>query len=199
MVMAHKQAPPPPVRPGGGLPVAAIQIGTADAIKALPVDFGPVTAVNLRSIADEPWYQIFGPDGKMAYVSAGNGRVDETMDARYAAQIASQFLGSGEVRQTAYLTAFNSEYINIFRVLPVYRFDLADGKGTRVYVSTITGSVTRHTNDQMQFEANLFSNFHKLMFIPDRVLRDIVLGTLTAGSALAALGGILLFILTRRR
>jgi len=59
--------------------------------------------------------------------------------------------------------------------------------------------VTRYTNDQMQFEANVFTNFHKLAFIPDRTTRDIVLVTLTGGTALAALAGVFLFFYTRRK
>ncbi len=59
--------------------------------------------------------------------------------------------------------------------------------------------MTRYTNDQMQFEANVFTNFHKLAFIPDRTTRDIVLVTLTGGTVLAALAGVFLFFYTRRK
>jgi len=103
------------------------------------------------------------------------------------------------VQKTDYLTSFNNEYVNIFRVLPVYRFDSSDGEGTRVYVSTTTGSVTRFTNDKMQFEANLFMNFHKFAFIPNRMVRDITMVTVTGGASLVALAGVFLFFYTRRR
>jgi hypothetical protein len=79
----------------------------------------------------------------------------------------------------------------------VYRFDVDDGKGTRVYVSTMTGSVTRHTDDQRQLEANVFSNFHKLMFIKDKDLRDGLLTLMTLGIFLVAVLGIVLFFMTR--
>jgi hypothetical protein len=200
-VMTRTQAPPPPARPsGGGLDPAAIRVSVAEAIAKLPAGSGAVQAVNLRGIGGEPWYQIYtGAGGAPVYVSAADGRVDPAQDERYAAEIASAFLGGAKVAKTEYLTAFNGEYINIFRVLPVFRFDAGDGLQTRVYVSTTTGSVTRHTDRQRQFEANVFTNFHKLGFIPDKNARDIVLAVLTGGAALAAMAGIVLFFVTRPR
>jgi hypothetical protein len=84
-------------------------------------------------------------------------------------------------------------------MLPVYRFDTGDDLDTRVYVSTTTGSVTRHTDRRRQFEANIFTYFHKFGFIPNKNLRDFVLTAVTAGSALAAIAGIGLFVVTRPR
>jgi hypothetical protein len=199
-IMAHKQPPPPAIKPSGSfLDPSAIRFGPAEAMKNLPSDFGNVAAINLRMIGGEPWYQIYGPSPLPSYVSALDGRIDPSRDEAYGAEIAERFLGGAKVRKTDYLTAFNSEYINIFRMLPVYRFDADDGLGNRVYVSTTTGSVTRYTNDKMQFEANVFTNFHKLAFIRDRMVRDIVLVTLTGGTALAALAGVFLFFYTRRK
>ena len=199
-IMAHKQPPPPAVKPSGSfLDPSAIRFGPAEAMKNLPADFGNVAAINLRMIGGEPWYQIYGASPVPSYVSALDGRIDPSQDEKYGAEIAERFLGGAKAAKTDYLTSFNKEYINIFRVLPVYRFNSEDGRGTRVYVSTTTGSVTRYTNDQMQFEANVFTNFHKLAFIPDRTTRDIVLVTLTGGTALAALAGVFLFFYTRRK
>jgi hypothetical protein len=59
--------------------------------------------------------------------------------------------------------------------------------------------VTRHTDDRRQFEANVFSNFHKLAFIPDKAVRDWVLVALTSATALVALLGVGLFFVTRPR
>ena len=166
----------------------------------MPGGASEAQAINLRGIGGEPWYQIYAaPHAPAQYVSAVDGRIDPAQDERYAAEIASAFLGGAAVRRTDYLTAFNAEYINIFRILPVYRFDAADGRGTRVYVSTATGSVTRHTDNSRQFEANVFTNFHKLGFIRDKNTRDFVLTALTLGIFIAALLGVALFFLTARK
>jgi hypothetical protein len=174
-VMTRTQAPPPSARPSGhGLDVSQIKLSVSDAAMKLP-------------------------DRAAQYVSALDGRVDPSQDEAYAAEIATTFLGGATVRKTEFLTAFNSEYINIFRLLPVYRFDIEDALHTRVYVSTTTGSVTRHTDDQRQWEANVFTNFHKLGFIPNKDLRDLVLTVLTAATCVVSLLGVALFFMTGRK
>jgi hypothetical protein len=200
-VMTRTQAPPPSARPSGGdLNPATIRISVPEAVSKLPADAGTVKAVNLRGISGSVWYQIYTAKGQGAYyINATDGNLDPTQDELYAAEIATAFLGGVTVRKTDFLTSFNGEYINIFRMLPVYRFDTGDDLDTRVYVSTTTGSVTRHTDRRRQFEANIFTYFHKFGFIPNKNLRDFVLTAVTAGSALAAIAGIGLFVVTRPR
>jgi hypothetical protein len=200
-VMTRTQAPPPSARPsGGGMDVNAIKLTVAEAVSKLSEPNPEVQAVNLRGIGGQPWYQIYtkasrGPQ----YVSAVDGRADPAQDEAYATEIAKNFLAGVEVKKTDFLTAFNMEYLNIFRILPVYRFDAGDTLETRVYVSTTTGSVTRHTDKERQFEATIFTMFHKLGFIRDKDLRDLVLTALTLGTFLVAVLGIWLFFATRRR
>jgi hypothetical protein len=200
-VMTRTQAPPPSARPSGrGLDVSQIKLSVSDAAMKLPDAAQGIAAVNVRSIGGQPWYQIYTKTNRSAqYVSALDGRVDPAQDEAYAAEIATTFLGGATVRKTEFLTAFNSEYINIFRLLPVYRFDIEDALHTRVYVSTTTGSVTRHTDDQRQWEANVFTNFHKLGFIPNKDLRDLVLTVLTAATCVVSLLGVALFFMTSRK
>jgi len=199
-VMARTQAPPPPARPSGGLDVSRIKVPPEKALADNSVSVDTVQSINIRSIVGEPCYQIFVKGQSIpTYISAETGKADSAQDEKYAAQIASDFLAGGKIRKSAYLTEFDSEYINIFRILPVHRFDLDDAQHTRVYVSTITGSVARHTDDQRQWEASIFSNFHKLNFITNRNVRDIVLSFMTAGIAIVALTGIVLFFMTRPR
>lgn len=197
-IMSRTQAPPPPARPsGGGLDPAAITVPVAEAVAKLPSD--TLQAINVRGIGNEPWYQIYTTESpKPHYVHARDGRVDPAQDEAYAAQIASAYLGGASVRKTDYLTHYNNEYIAIFRVLPVYRFDREDDPlQTRVYVSTTTGSVTRHTDRKRQFEASAFTNFHKLGFIPNKDWRDLILTITTLGIFLVSLLGVVLFFLTR--
>ncbi|WP_411826129.1 hypothetical protein [Luteolibacter sp. AS25] len=196
VIMSRTQAAPPSAKPSeAGLNTAAITISPAQAFP----DTQP-TAINIRNIAGTPHYQAFLPDQTgFTYIDATTGTENKTADTTYAREIASKFLASDEVEQTDFLTSFNREYIGIFRILPVYRFDLADGKGTRVYVSTITGSVTRHTDDKKQFEADIFSLFHKFMFIPNKDLRDLTISAVTGGAFLISILGIVLFFLTRPR
>jgi len=198
IVMTRSQQAPPPARPsGGGLEAEAVRISLADAVAASG-GTGPAMAANIRTIKSQPCYQLFFPGERTPrYVDATDGKADPGLEETYAAEIASNFLGGAQVTKTGYLQDFNDEYINIFRILPVHRFDSPDGKGTRVYVSTVTGSVTRHTDDAKQFEASAFTRFHKLGFIPGKDARDMVLGTITGGVFAVSLLGVALFFLTR--
>jgi hypothetical protein len=200
-VMTRTQAPPPKAGPtGAGIEPTAVTVSVPEAIAALGGSDPAVQSVTLINIDDSPWYQIHLREASSPlYVSAGSGTVDSAQDEIYASEIASRFLGGSAVTRTDFLTSFNSEYLGIFRILPVYRFDVGDEKETRVYVSTLTGSVTRHTDKQKQFEANIFTNFHKFGFIPDKDLRDFVLTSLTAGTFVVACLGVALFFATRPR
>jgi hypothetical protein len=198
-VMTRTQAAPPPARPSGAaLDVSSVILSVKEAVACLPHGM-QASAIQLRSLFGKPHYQILTAEGRPYYVNAATGATDATWDEVHAAEIATRFLGGQPVTKTDYLTQFNQEYIGIFRILPVYRFDANDGKGTRVYVSTVTGSVTRHTDDQKQFEANVFSMVHKFGFIRNKNLRDWSLILVTGGVFVVSLLGIVLFFLTRPR
>lgn len=208
-IMTRTQSPPPAARPSGnGLDASRIRISIAEAelrlkdkLRSLQFNSAlthtPVVAVNVRNIDGSPWYQVFLKSVSVPYyINATTGEVDPFEDEVYARQIGLEFLGGTNLVKTDYLEKFNAEYVNIFRILPVYRFDANDGKGTRVYVSTVTGSVTRHTDDRRQREASIFSNFHKLMFIKNKDVRDLILTITTGGIFCLSTLGILLFFVT---
>jgi len=200
-VMTWTQDPPPKAIPSGPeVPVDSVRIPLAQAVQAVPTASSGVRAVNLRMIAGEPTYVVWTREAKApAYVSGTTGKVVADRDEVFAGEIATRFLGGASVRKTAVLTAFDSEYLPIFRILPVYRMETGDAAGTRVYVSTMTESVTRFTDHRRQWEANVFSYLHKLSFIPNKALRDGVLVVGTAGIFLLSLAGVVLFFVTRPR
>lgn len=190
--MARHQLPPPPARPVGAVDLTTVTFAPA----LLPM---PAAGVSLRSIGGVTWWQVTpAPSGPVRWFDASTGVEDPTADARYAAEIACRSLGVEAVRQINYLTAYDAEYIAIFCILPVYLFTSDDGFGTRVYVSTLTGSVTRMTDDAKQVEATAFSILHKWMFIRNRNIRDWAL-MVAMGSLIAlAVSGLVLFWRTRR-
>jgi hypothetical protein len=199
--MTWTQAPPPPARPTDQRwDVRDVRVSLPEAVGKLPDPTVTVQAAAVRGIDGVPWYQIYvAGEATPRYVNATTGALDPARDEAYAAQIAGNALGGLPVRKTKYLTDYDHEYINIFRLLPVYRFDCDDGKGTRVYVSTVTGSVARHTDDRSQWEAWIFWNFHKLGFITNKPVRDAVLTAMTGGILVVAVLGIVLFFASRPR
>lgn len=200
VVMTWTQSPPPRPQPSGVIDAASVRVAPAEAVARLGGRDLTVQSLSLRTIGGEPWYQVLAAGSPVPrYVNAVDGREDGGADQRYAVEIASRQFGSFPVRWTRRLDAFDYEYISIFRLLPVHRIDVGDGQGTRLYVSTQTGSVARLTSDSRQFEANIFSWFHKYSFIRHKGWRDGMLVAFTSIAFLASLAGIALFFATRRR
>lgn len=200
VVMTWTQSAPPPAAPAGAIDPTRIRLSAAEAFARLGPDTGPVASVSVRMIGGEPWWQFLaGSPATPRYVSAVDGRVDPERDAAYAAEIASRYLGGAPVRWTRRLDAYDREYIPIFRLLPVHRVEADDARGTRLYISTLTGSVARHTDNGRQREADLFSILHKYQFIPVKAWRDGLLVAVTTFMFATSLGGLVLFFLTRKR
>lgn len=200
VVMTWTQSPPPRPQPSGPINAAAVRVAPAEAVERLGGSHLAVQSLSLRTIGGEPWYQVLADDSPVPrYINALDGREDAEADQRYAVEIASRQFGAFAVRWTRRLDAFDYEYISIFRLLPVHRVDVDDGQGTRLYVSTQTGSVARLTSDSRQLEANIFSWFHKYSFIPRKGWRDALLVTFTGVAFLASIAGIALFFATQRR
>lgn len=185
---------PPPARSTGGVAVEAITLTPREAV-ATADGKGSVDAVNLRMIAGAPWYQVFfSGDPAPRYVQAESGAVDPAMDEIHAREIAARMFQGSTPTLTARLDSFDGEYLNIYRLLPVYRFEIGDGRGSRAYISTVTGSAAFATNDARQTVAGFFSNVHKLNFISHVPLKLTLLSILAFGAIVTVAYGFLMWL-----
>ena len=199
IIMSNFYSPPPPVMPQGLVNLENASLPLAQITKKIPAG-QQVKAINIRTIENNLWYQVVTGEGVPYYINAANGDIAENMDESYAKQIASSYLKKPEgIVKTDYITAFNSEYLNIFRALPVYRFDAENSNGERVYVSTITGSVTLYLNAPRAFGQQAFSYLHKLSFIPNKIVRDILMAVLVASVLITTLIGVAMFFGRKRK
>ncbi len=199
-VMAVFFSPPPAARPDIPLDLSDVSLSPKEALQKLGTEGNrsAVIAVNIRSIDNRIWYQILQGDEQLPrYINAETGEIDQHIDEVYAAQIAQSFMPDIPLEKTNYLEDYDDEYINIFRLLSVYRFDFKEDRHTRVYVSTTTGSVALATNDQRQFVASFFSNFHKLNFIQNKLLKNAVLTILALGALIVCVYGLAMFAMIR--
>lgn len=196
ILMTNFFSAPPPVVPQGVMQLQQASLPLSVLVTRLPNPTFLVKAVNIRTIQGELWYQ-FIQEGqeRPVYVHAKSGKVNNGMDEIYAKQIAVEYLRTQKlVQNSAYVTAFTDEYLNIFRVLPVYRFEVTGKKAERVYVSTVTGSVTLYLNTMRALGQHSFSYLHKLAFIPHKALRDILQAMLVIGIILTTCIGVGIFI-----
>lgn len=192
IIMANFFAPPPPVMPQGVMYFEEASLPLAKIVESVP-GTNKIKGVNLRSINDQLWYQfIVENEAAPIYVNAANGKLGEGLDEAYAKQIAAAYLKKDKLEKTNYLTGFDGEYLNIFRALPVYRFETGEN-GERVYVSTITGSVTLYLNKWRALGQNSFSALHKLSFIPNKIVRDVLQTLLVLGICFTTIMGTFMF------
>ncbi len=197
VILTRTQPDPKPAQPAerSTLPADVIKVSPADILKKHPES--PVLSMKLINISGKPFYQTYlAGNATPVYLDASDGIVNP-VDGIHASEIAAAHLGDQNVEFAEYLEEFNDEYDSSFRSLPVYRFNLRDGRGTRVYVSTATHGVVLHTDNRKQFVSSIFNNFHKLDFIPNKRLRDWTISIATAGAFATALLSIILFFATR--
>lgn len=184
---------PPPARSSGMVAVDTIALTPGEAVAAAGT--GSVDAINLRMIAGAPWYQVFfSDDPAPRYVQAESGALDPGMDEIHAREIAARMFPGSTPTLTARLDQFEGEYLNIYRLLPVYRFEFNDGRGSRAYISTVTGSAAFATNDARQMIAGFFSNVHKLNFISHVPLKLTLLSILAFGAIVTVAYGFLMWL-----
>jgi hypothetical protein len=155
--------------PQSNLSIGTIQYPISEIARYIPTP----RSVALREVKGEIYYQVLPQEGKARYFHTISG-AEIDLDASYAMQIASNYLPKKKLKHAAYLSSFDGEYLNIFRALPVYRIDVDDESGERIYVSTNTGSVTLYLNNIRAFGQHSFSTLHKLSFIPNKTIRDVV-------------------------
>lgn len=133
---AEELGPPP------SLDYGAMQIAPAAAVQAIAGnDTGSVAGIRLQRLRDRLVYVVALRGKPPGLVDAGTGAV-VVITPELAADLARDRLPAG----TAVLRVERIERggFGYNGPLPAYRVDLADGRGTRAYVSAETGEVQRN-------------------------------------------------------
>lgn len=111
---------------------------------AQQADVDPVRA-ELRDYLGRPIYAFTGDIGETVRVDARSGERLPAVTEAEARRIAlSDYAGNAEISAVRYFAEPSWEYR---RSGPAWRVEFDDGEGTRLYVSTTTGSVTARRND----------------------------------------------------
>ncbi|MEN7547300.1 PepSY domain-containing protein [Rapidithrix thailandica] len=126
--------------------------------------------VNFRfvSLGHQVYYQVKLPtQQELRYFHAGNGKILENGDKLYASQLARQFAGAdaGEISTVELVARFDEEYIEISRLLPVYKvsFDRADGLS--LYVDPSSERLGHSVNHARLGWQAFFRNAHSWSFL----------------------------------
>ena len=157
----------------------------------------PVDEFQVEMMAREPVARVRFVDGGARLIDLSDGRVIRSVSAREAEEVAATF-GSGTDRSSRPRLEGLIDYDQwtvsgeFNRARPLFRVALADGVGTRVYVSAVTGRIVQVTTARERFWNWLGAIPHWLYFAQLRrnvgVWSQVVIWTSLVGCFLAFTG-----------
>jgi len=151
---------------------------------------------NFRYMAfnDRLFYQIAHTDNRLRYYDANTGELLPDGDKAYAEYLARYFADdAASPVSVTYVEAFNSEYREINRLLPVYKIAFDRDDVMDVYVETGQSRLAAYNTGSRKFLLGFFHIFHNWAFlnliVSDSVRLTIMIALLTLifGSALSGL------------
>ncbi len=191
------------LRGQGTIDVEAVALSPTDAAGRAGVD-GPVGQLSLGSLLGRPAYRIGRGFGPPVTVFADTGEIFDGADAADALAESARFVGQPPSALHFVGTASEPDQWTMIlsRSLPLERFDVDDGRGTRVYFSLRTGRVELVTDRADRMLAWAGAIPHWFYFTPLRLNQPVwywtVVWVSVVGCLLAVLGLVLAFTQFRR-
>lgn len=174
----------------GALPPGAVarSAGMAQLVEIRALAIGDSAAWLLRENAATP----------RRYFEAVSGREIHGYDRLRAERLARHYSGRKDatIVSARHVAAFDADYREVNRLLPVYEIVFSGEDGLRVHVDTGSGRLAAMSNDRQSALAFLFTNVHTLDFFPARLepLRVALIGALVGSLLIAALFGLGLLV-----
>ncbi|OHX64426.1 PepSY domain-containing protein [Flammeovirga pacifica] len=157
--------------------------------------------VNIQpvKIKEQTYYQVFYKKGKgisKRYFDVTRGVELRGADSIYAVQLAMNYGGLSEVKQTKRIHKFENEYGFINKLLPVQKVQFAGHGHPRWYIDTTTSYVGAIIEDQSALSGFVFAYFHKYhMFdFMGKGFRDTLISVFALGNFLVSLLGFMMYI-----
>lgn len=187
----------------GTIDLDAVTLSPAAAAQRAGAD-GTVSDLSLGSLLGRPAYRVGRGFGTPVTVFADTGEVFDGADAAEALAESARFVGQGASALTFAGTETEPDQWTMIlsRSLPLERFDVGDGRATRVYFSLRTGRVELVTDRVDRTLAWAGAIPHWFYFTPLRLNQPVwywtVVWVSAVGCLLAVLGLILAFTQFRR-
>jgi hypothetical protein len=126
---------------------------------------GIETIENFRLITleDNVYYQVLHDQKDIpVYIHAGDGKILDDGDRKYALALSKNFLGDEKVPTTdvTLVREFSDEYPFINRLLPVYKVTFDREDGLRIFVETYGDRMAYAVNDLRHGFSRFFTTFH---------------------------------------
>jgi hypothetical protein len=191
------------LRGHGPIVLDRIALSPAEAAARAGID-GSVTEVTLQSLLGRPSYRMRRDFGPPATVFADTGERFRTANPEQALTAAAHFVNQPAAALSFVETVTEPDQWTITESgsLPLDRYDVDDGRGTRVYFSRRSGEVELVTDRNSRLLAWAGAIPHWFYFTPLRTNQPLwywtVVWVSVAGCVLAVLGLILAFTQFRR-
>ncbi len=175
------------------LDVAAVRFTPVEAAERAASGFGRAT---LTSVLDRPAYRFASPYGA-ATVFADTGEALDEIDVETARSVAAKFVDApaSSVELVRIVERPDQWTLQAGRDLPLYKFTVADGAGTEVYVSRYAGDVRLVTTKKARTLAWIATIPHWFYITPLRTNQPLWYWTVVATSALGCLLALLGLVL----
>jgi hypothetical protein len=187
----------------GPIEIDAVSLSPAEAAERAGIE-GNVTEVTLSQLLGRPAYRIGRVFGRAETVFADTGEVFDRADAAQALTAVADFVGQpvAAVRFVETVREADQWTMTEARHLPLERFDVDDGRGTRVYFSLEDGDVKLVTDRNVRTLAWIGTIPHWFYFTKLRSNQPLwywsIVWLSVAGCALAVLGLVLAITQFRR-
>lgn len=159
--------------------------------------------INLIKLNSAWFYQVaLTHSDERIYLNTQTGQRLHEGDRLYAQYLARQYLGDTQsaITSSTLISAFNSEYGPINRLLPVWRIDFARDDHLRLYIQTQTARLASAVDDRRALQQWLFTQLHTWRFLgANNPLRITLFISAMLLFAVIALSGVLLYGASRSR
>ncbi len=158
---------------------------------------GEVSGLRVIGWGDATYYQVSFPGQAGKRYFEVNSAVElADGDVRYAEYLARHFIGDAQskLRRVSLVTQFDVDYLDINRLLPVYRVDFERDVGLHAYIETNPPRVSALADDRKMLLASLFRFMHNWEFMRDADgVRITLISVFLAVALLSALSGIWMY------
>jgi len=149
------------------------------------------------------YYQVKIPDlAERRYFEVNSGTELLNGDVKYAEYLARYFIGDrqSKLRDVSLVTKFNDDYLDINRLLPVYRVNFERADGLHAYVETSPPRVSALVDDRKALLGSLFRLMHNWDFLRDvDSVRITLIAAFLGVTLLSAFSGIWMYGFKWRR
>lgn len=178
-------------------------LSDAKVIKLVETSHGPLLQVTFDESSPREYYDVLNLGVDNTAEPLSEIKPIKGYDEAQAKWLAAYYteLPENKISSVSFITAFSDSYPSVNRLLPVYRINYADAKGTQAFVYTETGALAGLSNDYKLRMQWLFQNLHTFSWLNKLEFGRVILVSLfmLTLAATAAIGLALVFQLKSRK